>query len=78
MAVQAALEGHGVALGSHAICQGHLAAGRLVKPFELEMRLEFSYFVVVPAGSLARRPVAAFREWLLTEAAAENAAAAPA
>ena len=75
MAVQAAIEGHGVALGSQTVCAGHLAAGRLVKPFDLEMRLEFSYFVVVPPAALARRPVAAFREWLLAEAAAERQAA---
>lgn len=71
MAVQAAVEGHGVALGSHAICQGHLAAGRLVKPFDFEMKLEFSYFVAVPPANLARRPVAAFRDWLMAEASGE-------
>jgi LysR family glycine cleavage system transcriptional activator len=77
MAVQAAVEGHGVALGSHAICQGHLAAGRLVKPFDFEMKLEFSYFVAVPPGNLGRRPVAAFRDWLLAEASGEPTEEAP-
>ena len=72
MAVQAAIEGHGVALGSQRVCAGHLAAGHLVKPFKLEMRVEFAYFVAVPTSQSLRRPVAAFQDWLLSEAARER------
>jgi hypothetical protein len=35
------------------------------------MKLEFSYFVAVPPANLARRPVAAFRDWLMAEASGE-------
>jgi len=68
MAVQAATEGHGVALGSRVLVSDDLAAGRLVKPFDLSFPVSFAYHVVCPE-SLADRPnVQAFREWILDEA----------
>ena len=72
MAVQAAIEGHGVALIASALVVSELKSGRLVRPFGARGtgRTEFSYFVVYPEASAARPKVAAFRDWVLEEATA--------
>jgi LysR family transcriptional regulator, glycine cleavage system transcriptional activator len=67
VAIQAAIEGHGVAIGRDALVEGDLAAGRLVRPFALSVGARFSYHLVYPAVALKRRPLAAFRNWLLVE-----------
>ena len=69
--------GAGVVLGRHALATDDIAAGTLVMPFELCLPLTPAYYVVLPQAHLQRAPVAAFRDWLLAEAAAnrpENAA----
>ncbi len=70
MVVQAALEGHGVALGSSVLVGDDVAAGRLVRPFDLSLSdpLDFSYYVVCPEAALDRPKVAAFRLWVIAEA----------
>ena len=76
-ALQAAINGAGVVLGRHALAADDIAAGTLVMPFELCLPLTPAYYVVLPQAHLQRAPVAAFRDWLLAEAAAnrpENAA----
>lgn len=74
MCVQAAIDGEGVALGRSALVAHDLAAGRLVKPFAVNLPTEFAYYIVhtPSAGALPR--VNAFVDWLLAEAQAEDAA----
>ncbi len=72
MVVQAAVDGLGVALGREPLVQDELAAGRLVRPFALPVPSEFAYYLVCPRENLADPWVAAFRDWLLTEAAAQE------
>jgi len=74
MAVQAALDGHGVALIGDMLVAGHLAAGRLVRPFDprLSTPLTFSYYLLSAKESTERPKVAAFRAWLLEEARASR------
>jgi len=67
MAIQAAVEGHGVALVSAVLVEDDLAAGRLVKPFCLRTPVKFCYYLVCPLAAVARPTVAAFRAWLLAE-----------
>ena len=69
LVTQAAVDGHGVALGRSVVVAGDLAAGRLVKPFELTYPVSFGYYVVLPAIALERAKVAAFRDWIKAEAA---------
>jgi LysR family glycine cleavage system transcriptional activator len=45
-----------------------LAAGRLVRPFELSLPAGFAYYLVYPPGALKRPNVKAFRDWLMAEA----------
>jgi LysR family glycine cleavage system transcriptional activator len=70
MAVQAALDGHGVALIGDILVADDLAAGRLVRPFDSSFStpLTFSYYLLSEKGSVDKPRVIAFREWLLEEA----------
>jgi LysR family glycine cleavage system transcriptional activator len=68
MAIDAAIKGQGVALSSAVLVGDELAQGRLVKPFDVVLKLEFAYFVVAPKSTADRPAVKAFREWLLEEA----------
>ena len=69
MVLQAAASGQGVALGRSALAADLLAAGRLVKPFDVSMPLEYAYYVVYPESYAGRPKVKAFRDWLFEEAA---------
>jgi len=66
---QAAIDGHGVALGALPLIADDLATGRLVAPFELAID-DLAYYIVYPPGALTRPKVKAFRDWLVQEAAA--------
>ena len=74
MAVQAALDGHGVALVGDILVADDLAAGRLVRPFDpsLSTPLTFSYYLLSAKDSDEQPKVAAFRDWLLEEARASR------
>lgn len=63
-ALQAAEQGHGVAIGTTALVQDLLAAGRLVRPFDLSVPHEHGYHLVAPHVHLQRAKVAAFIEWI--------------
>jgi LysR family glycine cleavage system transcriptional activator len=75
MVVQAAIEGQGVALGRRALVADDLAAGRLVRPFDLGLPLPFSHWLVYPPGAERRPKVRAFRDWLVGEAEAARSEA---
>ena len=68
MAVEAAIDGQGVALVGHVLVADDIAAGRLVRPFELSFPVQFAYYIVSPLITAERHRVVAFREWLLEEA----------
>jgi LysR family glycine cleavage system transcriptional activator len=74
MAVQAALDGHGVALVGDILVADDLAAGRLVRPFDpsLSTPLTFSYFLLSAKDSAEQPKIVAFRNWLLEEARASR------
>jgi LysR family transcriptional regulator, glycine cleavage system transcriptional activator len=71
LAVQAAINGQGVALGDSNLVADDLAAGRLIKPFELSLRAppQYAYYVISPLETADAPMVKAFREWCLREAA---------
>ena len=69
MSTLTAVDGNGIALASDILVADDLAAGRLVRPFELSVSMDFSYFFVCPRENTAKHKVAAFRAWLLSEAA---------
>lgn len=65
--INAAIEGAGVALGRSSMVEGDLEAGRLVKPFDLDVPVEFAFFVVYREANLQQMKVSAFRDWLREE-----------
>ncbi|WYL54165.1 transcriptional regulator GcvA [Aminobacter sp. P9b] len=69
-AVQAAIDGSVVALADFAMVANDLSEGRLVRPFDLGIRVsrEFAYFLVYPKGVADDPRIAAFRQWILDEA----------
>jgi LysR family glycine cleavage system transcriptional activator len=71
LALQAAIEGQGVALASSVLAGDDLAAGRLVMPFDLSVcdPLDFAYHIVVPKRTADLPKVTAFKTWLLDEVA---------
>src|SRR5580658_6379378 len=66
-AIQAAVRGEGVVLGRSALIADELAAGQLVRPFELSLPADFAYYVVCPARALQRPSVKVFRDWLIDQ-----------
>jgi LysR family transcriptional regulator, glycine cleavage system transcriptional activator len=70
LTIQAAIDGHGVALGDSNLVADDLAAGRLIKPFELSLKAPaaFGYHVISREEVQEQSMVAAFRDWLLREA----------
>jgi LysR family transcriptional regulator, glycine cleavage system transcriptional activator len=71
-AVEAAVQGEGVLLGRSALVSADLAAGRLVRPFDLALASRWRYYVVYPEGALRQRKVKAFRDWLFEEIEADR------
>ena len=78
MAMQAAIEGHGIALASDVLAADDLAAGRLVRPFDLSESVDFAYYVVYPTAKSDVPKVRLFCDWLCAEAGAtEGGAVSP-
>lgn len=75
-AIQAAIEGHGVALADEVLVSDDLAAGRLVHPFGqgVSGATPFAYFLVYPPHKGKLKRVQAFRTWLIEEIRAYEAA----
>jgi len=69
-AAQSAIDGAGVALLSQTCLLDDLAAGRLVRPFDLGFKGTYAYRVISPRGVFDQPKVTAFRQWLQAEAEA--------
>ena len=72
LAVEAALNGGGVALVSEFLVRQDLDRGRLVKPFDLVLPSNHWYWFVCPKDGLDRPKVKAFRDWLVDSIGDEN------
>ncbi len=70
LAVQAALNGMGVAMGPAALVGEDLAAGRLVEPFDVELPSDSAYYFVAPESTADQPKIKAFGDWLQEEASA--------
>jgi LysR family glycine cleavage system transcriptional activator len=73
LALQAAVAGQGVALGSRVLAGNELAHGRLVRPFAHGSRMSFAYYMVCPEALADEPRIAAFRAWIIEEAEAAEA-----
>lgn len=70
LAVEAAMAGQGVALVNKALFADHLADGRLVAPFDVDVGSggDFAFYIVAPDIAWDTPKLEAFRGWLLDEA----------
>jgi LysR family glycine cleavage system transcriptional activator len=66
--LQTAIAGQGVALAADVLAADDLAAGRLVRPFELSVPVDFGYHIVFPEENVDFPKVADFAAWLHEEA----------
>ncbi len=69
MLIDAAVDGQGVALARTALAAWDLLDGRLVVPVDVALGLRKTYWIVSPKVASRLPKVAAFRDWLLAEAA---------
>jgi len=65
LAVEAAMNGGGVALASEFLVRHDLKSGRLIKLFDLVLPSNHWYWFVCPPEHLDRPKVRAFRDWLV-------------
>jgi LysR family glycine cleavage system transcriptional activator len=68
MAIQAAVEGLGVALGRVHLVEADIAAGRLIAPFDTVLPQDAGYYVVSPEATADTPKIALFRDWLIASA----------
>ena len=66
--VASAIGGQGVLLARRAIIEEDVLRGLLVMPFDLDIPVEFSWYLVSPKTGQQSPSVNAFKQWLLTEA----------
>ena len=69
LALQAAVDGLGIAMGYVELAQRELANGRLIAPFEMQIAHPWSYYVVTAKGKADNQKVSVFRNWLRKEVA---------
>lgn len=70
LAVEAALDGQGVALALSPLVEADVAAGRLIRPFALNISSPYAYWLTMPEMLIGRASVGAFRAWILAEGSA--------
>ena len=69
MAIDAAVDGQGIALARTALASWDLISGRLVRPFRQAFDAPHAFWIVCPKSTAALPKILAFRDWLLKEAA---------
>lgn len=74
LALQAAADGHGVALGRRLLVEHMLAQGALAELFDIRAPIDEAFYVVYLNDTLERPEVAAFVDWIKS-AASEKARA---
>jgi LysR family glycine cleavage system transcriptional activator len=77
MAIQAAMEGLGVALGRFHLVEADIAAGRLIAPFDTVLPQDAGYYVVAPEATAETVKIVRFRDWLVASATPGALASGP-
>jgi LysR family glycine cleavage system transcriptional activator len=78
MAIQAAMDGHGVAMGRTRFVEADIAAGRLVVPFDVVLPADAGFYIVAPEAAADSPKIALFRDWLIGSVAPGTLAPPPA
>jgi LysR family glycine cleavage system transcriptional activator len=71
MAIDAAINGQGIALARTTLAAFDLINGRLVRPFAESLRLSKCYWILCPKATAALPKIVTFRDWLLAEATSD-------
>jgi DNA-binding transcriptional LysR family regulator len=66
--IQAALDGHGVALGFSGLTTDLIAKGRLIRPMPSELTRGHAIYLVIPSGTEPAPRTREFIDWILDEA----------
>lgn len=69
LTLRAASDGAGIALSRHVIASQEIAAGELVRLFDLALKSDYAYYFVCAPHTVDKPVVRQFRAWLLTEIA---------
>ena len=69
IALEAAIQGQGVALSTRALAADEIAQGHLATPFETSVETPFGYDFVCRPEALRSPKLVALRQWLIDEAA---------
>jgi LysR family glycine cleavage system transcriptional activator len=77
MAIQAAVEGLGIALGRSRFVEADIAAGRLVVPFDVVLPADAGFYIVAPEDTADSPRIALFREWLIASVTPDAVAPPP-
>ena len=72
MAIDAAVDGQGIALARSALAAWDMRAGRLVRPFPFALKAPYGYWIVCPKSTADLPKIVTFRDWLLAEAAEDT------
>jgi DNA-binding transcriptional LysR family regulator len=70
--IQAAIDGHGVALGRHPLLRQLLRERKLVAPFKNKVASSRAYYVVESPAAKTKMPVREFADWLVDATHAET------
>lgn len=67
LAIEAAEAGQGLALADFMLATDSLLSGRLVRPFDIEQKEDWSYYLACSGASIRLPRVRAFQDWLFAE-----------
>jgi DNA-binding transcriptional LysR family regulator len=69
MAIDAAVDGQGIALARTALAAWDLIGRRLIRPFVQALPVPYAYWIMCPKATAKLPKIVAFSNWLLAEAA---------
>jgi LysR family transcriptional regulator, glycine cleavage system transcriptional activator len=72
MLIDAAIDGQGIALARTTLVAWDMLHGRLIVPVNVSLGLEKAYWIVCPKVTVSEPKILTFRDWLLSEAAADT------
>lgn len=67
LALQAAIDGLGIAMGYVELAKTDIEQNRLVQPFDFQTKHPWSYYIVVPEDNAGDQLIEEFSNWLLDE-----------
>ncbi len=67
MALQAAVDGHGIAMCRTSLAADDLTTGRLVKPFDVSVETPNAYYIVCLKEKAGKTRIKKVKQWLLEE-----------